>query len=99
MTGAPQKHTLVEAKEIIAKGYPAVAALLPTLVAWVADMNSSGASEIADFLATTGRPIIPYIKPALQGQDRQWQSNILYAVMRYWPRELIDELAAELDDL
>ena len=95
-----KQHTLSEAREIISKGYPAVKEMLPHLMAWLGNINSSGYSEIAEFLLSIGRPVVPHIKRALQLNDvGEWHSSILYTQVRHWPREMVADVEEELDDL
>jgi hypothetical protein len=100
MIPAPKRRTLAEAKELIADGYPAVAELLPQLVAWLSDQNSSGFSEMAEFLLSIERPVIPHIKKALRLDTvGEWHCALLYNQVRHWPREWVKEVEEELVDL
>ena len=105
MSTKPKRHSLDEAKEIIQKGYPAVEPILPYLVAWLSNTNSSGYSEIANFLLSIGDPVVPHVKKALQETEKdysgigEWHSSLLFTQARHWPKEMVLEIEEELDDL
>jgi hypothetical protein len=94
-------HSLAEAEEIIAKGRSAATERLPELVAWLANQNSPGFSEIAEYLTSLGEAVVPHVKSALQEIDQlgEWHSALLFTQVRHWPREWLAEIEEELDDL
>lgn len=81
------------AHEIVSMGYPTVDYLLPDLFVWLEDMNYPGAMEIADFLATVGEPIIPYLKEVLVGND-----DCIYNVISYVVKDLSSNMVKEIQE-
>lgn len=92
----PKSTWITQANEIIARGYPAVDALLPELVAWLKDINWPGAQPIAEFLVSIGSPVVPHVKSVLQEKDRVWQYFVLNWLVDQWPREMVAQLVPEL---
>jgi hypothetical protein len=101
MISHSNNHSLAEAEEIIAKGHSAATERLPELVAWLANQNSPGFSEIAEYLTLLGEVVVPHVKSALQeiDQSREWHSALLFTQVRHWPREWLAEIEEELNDL
>ncbi|MBO0789793.1 MAG: DUF5071 domain-containing protein [Ktedonobacteraceae bacterium] len=85
-----------EITTLLAKGYPALAPLVPTLLEKLQDMNWPNAWQVARFLSTIGRPLLPYVRDILQGDDRVWQYWLLYALVERWDTELVAHIQAEL---
>jgi hypothetical protein len=85
-----------EITALLAKGYPALAALVPTLLEKLQDMNWPNAWQVATFLATIGKPLLPYVRDILQGDDRIWQYWLLHALVERWDNELVTHIQAEL---
>ena len=95
----PKSTWSLQADQIIAQGYPAIAHLLPDLVGWLKDINWPGAHKITDFLASLGKPVLPHVSHVLQGNDRVWQYFVLNFLVDKWPREMVIELTSELMNL
>jgi hypothetical protein len=65
------------ARAIIAKGYPAIAPVLPELMKWLQDPNWPIHRLIAPFLATIGEPLIPHVRDVLASNDDGWKYQVL----------------------
>jgi hypothetical protein len=91
-----KKTSQEEIAAILAQGYPALADLLPTLLEKLQDMNWPNASQVATFLTTIGRPVLPYVRDILQGNDRVWQYWLLHVLVEEWDKELVAEIQTEL---
>ncbi|HET8844039.1 MAG TPA: DUF5071 domain-containing protein [Ktedonobacteraceae bacterium] len=85
-----------EITALLAQGYPALAALLPTLLEKLQDINWPNAWQVADFLATIGKPLLPHVRTILQGDDRGWQYWVLNVLVETWDNELVAHIQAEL---
>lgn len=85
-----------EITALLAKGYPVLAPLVPTLLEKLQDMNWPNAWQVAQFLSTIGRPLLPYVRDILQGDDRVWQYWLLHALVESWDTELVAHIQAEL---
>jgi hypothetical protein len=75
------KFDLERAKAAAAAGYPAVAEVLPELVAWLKDYNWPVAKVLAPFLATIGLPLLPHVKAAFASGDAIWEYWVLRKVV------------------
>jgi hypothetical protein len=85
------KFDTPRAEAIVAVGYPAVAPVVPELLAWIQDGNWPVAQIIAPFLATIGAPLIPHIRAILATDDNMWKYWVLSHVVQHSP-----EIAAAL---
>jgi hypothetical protein len=62
---------------VVARGYPAVAPILPELIQWLQDYNWPVAHVLAPFLARIGSPLLPEIRRVLNTNDYVWQYWLL----------------------
>jgi hypothetical protein len=67
------KRDVEKARATVARGYPAVAPVLPELLVWLQDGNWPVAHVVAPFLATIGAPLAPEIRRVLQSHDDIWK--------------------------
>lgn len=89
----PQGPDDVErARALIDLGYPAVAPVLPTLMAWVQDMRWPVARIIAPFLASLGDEVLPEVHRVLSSNDVVWKYWCLWAIVRELPTPALEEL-------
>ncbi|WP_407309950.1 DUF5071 domain-containing protein [Desulfosporosinus sp. SB140] len=77
-------------------GYPRVRQVLPKILAWLQDLNWPGAKEVAEFLLNIGRPVVPYVREVLRGNDEIWQYWVLECLVNHWSIDLITEIKDEL---
>jgi hypothetical protein len=87
------KHDHESANRAIAAGYPAVEPVLWDLLEWIQDMNWPVAQDLAPFLASIGKPLIPHIKKAFETEDHIWKYWIMQEVFLESP-----EVAADFRD-
>ncbi|MGC1376907.1 MAG: DUF5071 domain-containing protein [Anaerolineales bacterium] len=73
------------ARAAIQAGYPAVAPILPQLLAWLQDYNWPVAPVLAPFLISIGKPLIPHIQNILLSQDETWKYWIISIIIRNSP--------------
>jgi hypothetical protein len=92
------KFDLERANEIVARGYPAVAPVIPELIAWLRDYNWPVARIIAPFLVTIGAPLQPDIRRVLQSEDDIWKYWVLSCVVAESPA-LAEALRDDLERL
>jgi hypothetical protein len=81
------------ARALVARGYPAVAPVLPELVGWLKDVNWPVAAVLSPFLATIGMPLLPEVRRVLGTDDVVWKYWVLLRLVA--PNA---ELAAALHD-
>lgn len=74
------KHDMEKARRIIALGWPAALPILPSLLAWLQDMNWPVAQELQPFIAQAGTPLVPEIRRVLAGDDIMWKYWLIYLV-------------------
>jgi hypothetical protein len=87
------KVDVQRAEGIVARGYPAVAPLLPELLAWQQGSNWPVAGVLRPFLATIGPPLEGPVRQVLATDDAIWKYSVLAGVVA--PNPL---LAAALRD-
>jgi hypothetical protein len=87
------KFDHASAQRAIAAGYPAVEPYLWHLLEWIQDTNWPVAQDLAPFLASIGRPLIPHIKKAFETDDHIWKRWIMQEIFLESP-----EVAAEFRD-
>jgi hypothetical protein len=86
------------ARALVARGYPAVAPVLPELVGWLKDMNWPVAAVVRPFLATIGMPLLPEVRRVLRTDDVVWKYGVLLSLVA--PNaELAAALHGDLDRL
>ena len=90
------KHDCQAASALIALGYPAVAPVLPDLLAWSQDYNWPVSRPISDFLATIPEPMAPHIRDVLQGNDLMWKYWCIQILIRWMPREVAEQIRPDL---
>ncbi len=89
-----------KAMGIIAKGYPNNSDELEYLVLYLSNINGRGYDEVIEYLRSIGEPVIPYIKKYLQtSSEDELHSSLLFTIVRYWPKEWIEKIVNELNDL
>lgn len=94
------KHDHESAGRAIAAGYPAVEPVLGNLLECIQDMNWPVAQDIAPFLASIGKPLVPHIKKVFETDDEIWKRWIMQAIFVESPevaREFRDELTRIAD--
>jgi hypothetical protein len=87
------KFDHASANRAIAAGYPAVEPVLWHLLEWLQDTNWPVAQDLAPFLASIGKPLIPHIKKTFETDDHCWKSRIIQEIFLESP-----EVAAEFRD-
>jgi hypothetical protein len=70
-------------------GYPRVRQVLPEILEWLQDLNWPGATEVAEFLLTIGRPLVPYVRDWPRDLVAEIQNELL-VVARRWDIEGIN---------
>jgi hypothetical protein len=83
------------ARAIIAKGYPAIAPVLPELMEWLQDPNWPIHRVIAPFLGTIGEPLIPHVRDVLASNDDGWKYQVLEHIVATSP-EIVTALRLQL---
>jgi hypothetical protein len=91
------KSDLARANEVVARGYPAVAPILPELIEWLQDYNWPVAKILAPFLASIGSPLLPEIRRVLGTKDYVWQYWVLTCLVK--TAEMASALRDELKRL
>lgn len=89
------KHDTATVQAAIQAGYPAVAPVLPELVAWLQDYNWPVAQVLAPFLATIGIALLPHVQTVLVSDDLVWKRWVLSCVVSK-SKELAQAVSAEL---
>ena len=87
------KSDMEHAKAIVARGWPAVAPILPELMEWLQDCNWPVSNIIAPFLASIGMPVVDEVRRILHTNDDIWKYWVLSRVVAESP-----EVAAALRD-
>lgn len=85
------------AEQIVARGYPAVAPIIPELLEWLQDINWPVAQVLQPFLASIGAPLIPEIRRVLETDDHLWKYWLLSCLAR--TPEMASALRADLTRL
>lgn len=73
------------ARKVVARGYPAVAPILPELLEWVKDMNWPVAEVLAPFFAGIGLPLAHELRRILRTEDTMWKYWVLTAIVAESP--------------
>lgn len=89
------KHDTATAQAAAQAGYPAVAPVLPELVAWLQDYNWPVAQVLAPFLATISIALLPQVQAVLVSDDLIWKRWVLSHVVSE-SKELAQAVRAEL---
>ncbi|NHZ78695.1 DUF5071 domain-containing protein [Massilia sp. CCM 8695] len=92
------KHDLAAVQAAMAAGWPAIAPVVPDLLAWMQDPNWPLARTLAPLLASLGAPLAPAIRQILDGDDAIWKHNLIFRVVAPSPT-LLQALAADLHRL
>ena len=92
------KHDLDRARALVARGYPAVAPVLPELLEWLQDYNWPVAQALVPFLQTIGPPLLPELRRILGTNDEVWKYWVLWCLVRAAPT-LAEALRPELTRL
>lgn len=92
------KSDTTRAEELVARGYPAVAEVLPSMLEWVQDLNWPVARVLAPFLAGIGAPLASPIRSVLKTTDETWKWSVLHGIIGQ-SRELAESLHSELRQL
>jgi hypothetical protein len=93
------KFDVATAERAVAAGWPAVEPVLPELLEWLQDYNWPVSRVLAPFLASIGEPLVPHVRPILQGEDAIWKYWIIVAVVADAPVAVVDRLRADLERL
>ena len=89
------KHDTATARAAVQAGYPAIAPVLPELMAWLQDYNWPVAKVLAPFLATLGIALLPQVQAVLVSDDLIWKRWVLLCVVSQ-SEELAQAVSAEL---
>jgi len=76
-------------RKIISLGYPTVEPVLKELFTWVQDINFPIAKEMAGFLSSIGKPIVPYVQEILNTNDDIWKYFTLAHVVNHSSEDVI----------
>jgi Domain of unknown function (DUF5071) len=93
------KADLDRARAAVQSGYPAVAAILPELTAWLKDYNWPVAHIVAPFLASIGPPLVPHIWHVLNPDDGVWKCWILQLLIPFLPEDVAFQFLPEIKRL
>jgi hypothetical protein len=93
------KADLDRARAAVAAGYPAVAPILPELMAWLKDYNWPVAHILVPFLASIGAPMAPHIWHVLKTDDVVWKYWIIQVIIPSLPTDDAIQFRSELDRL
>lgn len=93
------KHDVEAAERAVALGWPGVAPVLPELLEWLRDGNWPVAHALAPFLAGIGGPIVPSLRPILQGDDLLWTYWVIRTVLADAPLTVVEQLRPDLERL
>ena len=85
------KVDIAAAQRAVALGWPGVQPVISELLEWIQDYNWPVAHTLAPFLASVGRPLAPYLRPILEGDDDVWKYWVIDAVLANAPDELVEE--------
>jgi hypothetical protein len=80
-------------------GYPTIEPILPHLMTWLQDMNWPVARPLAKYLIPIGRPLLPYIRRVLEGDDDLWQYWVLGSLVKHLESDVIAELRDDLVEI
>lgn len=80
-------------------GYPMIEPVLEKLFEWIRDMNWPVAQEIAPFLVSIGKPIIPYVKNILLTNDNIWKYWVLTSILEKLPSSTLQLIKTDLEQL
>lgn len=84
------------ASALVQLGFPAAEPALPQMLEWLQDLNWPVAGIFQPFLKGIGRPLAPYVRNILCGDDDGWKYSLLTAVVAQSP-ELALALKPELE--
>jgi hypothetical protein len=93
------KFDVEAARRAVEAGWPAVEPIFPELLAWVEDYNWPVARVLAPFIADIGTPVVPYLRPILDGDDAIRQYWILTTVLSHATAPVIAELRLQIERL
>lgn len=91
------KHDLENVKRLKEFDPVALKPIVPELFDWIQDINWPVAVEIAKILVSCGRDSIPELKKILDSSDDDWKYACFSWVITKLPRDVIMELAPELN--
>jgi len=86
------KFDTTAAERAVALGWPGVEPVIPELLEWIRDCNWPVARILAPFFASIGRPLPPYLRPILEGDDEIWKYWVISGVLAEAPDEPAEEL-------
>lgn len=92
------KHETEKASALVQLGFPAVEPVVPQILEWLQDLNWPVGFIFQPFLVRIGKPLAPYIRTILAGQDDGWKYSLLAAVVGE-STELAQTLRPELERL
>jgi len=93
------KFDIEAAERAVAAGWPAVESVFPELLEWLQDYNWPVAQVLAPFVADIGTPVVPFLRPILDGGDAIWIYWILTTVLSQAPMPVVAELRKQLERL
>lgn len=93
------KFDLERAERAVAAGWPAIEPVVADLLEWLQDHNWPVARVLAPFLASIGDPLVPFLRPVLDGDDAIWKYWIIQAVISEAPVTVAKALRPELQRL
>jgi hypothetical protein len=89
------KYETEKADALVQLGFPAVELVMPQILEWLKDLNWPVSQVFQPFLVRIGRPLAPYIRVILAGQDDAWKYSVLRVVVNQ-SQELARALRPEL---
>lgn len=87
------------AEAIVRMGYPVVSPVLRDMLLWLRVANSSVADIFAAFFAQLRPPAVELIGKHLGTKSEFLRNRILVDILQKWPRETVQQLAANLTAL
>ena len=93
------KFDVDSAERAVTCGWPGVEPVLPQLLEWLQDYNWPVAHIIAPFVARIGDPIVPYLRPILDGDELLWKYWIINAVLADAPLTVVEQFQPDLERL
>ncbi len=89
------KHDEERVLALAARGYPAIAPILPKVFEWTEDGNWPVAGALMGFFASLGAVVAPEVRRVINSGDVDWLYFVLCGIVSGTP-ELISELEPEL---
>jgi len=86
-----------QARRICQGNAPYIGQQIPALLCWLEDYNWPGAHNIAHFLLSMGKPVVPHVRRILQqSEDLQWKYWLVLVFALNWPQDYVREIRDEV---